>query len=227
MNNRENARYDMFGRVSTFAKNNAADFAAGSKATAHFASITQVSKDLDAAKAGQQGGGTTAKEVLLDALRLDVQNIGRTARAITQDEPGFSDNFPSPANSAQPALLTTADAYLLELKKAGVAARFIANELPTDFVKDLADDRAAIEAAKDAVESDDIGGVASTAAVGRLIKAGMKEVNYVDAIMHNKYSRDGDKLRAWKSASHIERAPQREKAPALTATRPSPAGSKR
>jgi hypothetical protein len=49
--------------------------------------------------------------------------------------------------------------------------------------------------------------VQSTAAVGRLIKVGMKEVNYLNAIMHNKYSRDGDKLRAWKSASHIEHAP--------------------
>ena len=32
--------------------------------------------------------------------------------------------------------------------------------------------------------------------VGRLIRAGMKEVHYLDAIMHNKYSRDPDKLRA-------------------------------
>jgi hypothetical protein len=31
--------------------------------------------------------------------------------------------------------------------------------------------------------------------------------------MHNKYTRVPDKLRAWKSASHVERAPQREKKP--------------
>ena len=51
------------------------------------------------------------------------------------------------------------------------------------------------------------------AAIGRLIKAGMKEVNYLDAIIHNKYTRNPDKLRACESASHIERAPQREKKP--------------
>ncbi len=213
MNDRETARYDMFGRVQTFGKDNAADFAAGSKALTHFAAIAQVIRDLDQAKAGQEGGGVTAKEVLFDALRLDVQNIARTARAIAQDEPGFADRFPAPASPGQGALLTAADAYLAELKKAGVAAKFIANELPADFVQDLTDDRAAIEAAKDAVESEDNEGVASTAAVGRLIKAGMKEVNYLDAIMHNKYSRDGDKLRAWKSASHIERVAKREKKP--------------
>ena len=33
-------------------------------------------------------------------------------------------------------------------------------------------------------------------------------------MMHNKFVRNPDKLRAWDSASHIERAPQREKKPA-------------
>ena len=55
------------------------------------------------------------------------------------------------------------------------------------------------------------------AAIGRLIKAGMKEVNYLDAIIHNKYARNPDKLRVWENASHIERAPQREKKPAQPA----------
>lgn len=54
-------------------------------------------------------------------------------------------------------------------------------------------------------------GVASTAAVGRLIREGMAEVTQLDAIIRNKYARDTDKLRAWDSASHIARAPQREK----------------
>ena len=75
----------------------------------------------------------------------------------------------------------------------------------------LKDDLAAIRDADDDMESDDQGGVASTAAVGRLIRAGMAEVTQLDAIMHNKYARTPDKLRAWDSASHIERAPKREK----------------
>ena len=100
------------------------------------------------------------------------------------------------------------------------AARFIAHELPADFVQHLTDDRKATDNAQDAEESDDSERVESTAAVGRLIRDGMKEVNYLDAIMHNKYARNPEKLRAWQSASHIERAPQREKkvAPAKTPT---------
>ena len=52
----------------------------------------------------------------------------------------------------------------------------------------------------------------------------MKEVNRIDAIVHNKYARNSDKLRAWDCASHIERAPQREKKPAPggTMTTPTP-----
>ena len=43
----------------------------------------------------------------------------------------------------------------------------------------------------------------------------MSQINDVitglDAIMYNKYTRQPEKLRAWQSASHVERAPQREK----------------
>jgi len=83
----------------------------------------------------------------------------------------------------------------------------------------LQTDRSAIDAAEDVKESDDQEGVASTAAVGRLIREGMKEVTYLNAIMHNKYSRNAEKMRAWQSASHIERTAREKKpAPAKTPT---------
>ena len=222
MNDRETRRYQTFGRIQTFGKTNTADFAPAGEAVKRFTNIAKVITDLDAAKAGQQSGGATAKEVLLDALRLDLQNVARTARAIDQDEPGFATKYRLPDSPSQTALLTAADAVLVELKKAGVAAKFIAHELPADFVQHLTDDRKAVDDAQDAEESDDSEGVESTAAVGRLIRDGMKEVHYLDAIMHNKYARTPEKLRAWQSASHIERAPQREKkaAPGKTATPP-------
>lgn len=89
MNDRETRRYDMFGRVQTFGKDNATDFAAGSKATGHFAAVTQVIKDLDTEKAKPGGGTATAKEVLLDALRLDLQNIARTAEVAAGTSGGW------------------------------------------------------------------------------------------------------------------------------------------
>ena len=39
----------------------------------------------------------------------------------------------------------------------------------------------------------------------------MKESNYLDAIFHNVYTRNPEKLRAWLSESHLERMPKREK----------------
>ena len=62
MSDRKARLYEMGDRVQTFGKDNTADFAAGSKAAGHFASVEQIIKDLDTAKAGQPGG--TAKEVL-------------------------------------------------------------------------------------------------------------------------------------------------------------------
>jgi hypothetical protein len=85
MNDRETRRYDMFGRVTTFGQSNAADFTAGSEATKRFGNLATIITGLDQAKAAQQGGGSTAKSVLLDALRLDVQNVTRTARALDPD----------------------------------------------------------------------------------------------------------------------------------------------
>ena len=214
MNDREARRHDMFGRVQTFGKANAADFAAGSKAAGHFARLAQIVADLDIEKARQNGGSATAKEVLFDSLRLDLQSIARTARAIDAGEPGFADRFRNPPTPTQQALLTAADAFARELADPAIVAKFVAYELPADFVADLADDIAAIRSADADMQSDDQTGVASTAAVGRLIREGMAEVMQLDAIMNNKYARNPDRMRAWDSASHVDRAPRRAKQPA-------------
>ncbi|MEF8755172.1 MAG: hypothetical protein V5B60_14800 [Accumulibacter sp.] len=214
MNDRETRRYDMFGRVQIFGSCNAADFVTGSKAAGHFARLAQIIWDLDVEKARQGGGSATAKELLFDSLRLDLQSIARTARAIDVGEPGFADRFRSPENPTQNALLTAADAFARELADPAVVAKFLAYELPADFVAELADEVAAIRSAETSMQSDDQSGVASTAAVGRLIREGTAEVVQLDAIMNNKYARNPAKLRAWDSASHVERAPRRERKPA-------------
>ena len=86
------------------------------------------------------------------------------------------------------ALLTTADAYLAQLiekaddddatkaAKTALRAQFVAAEPPADFATHLADDPAAITAADADQEGEREDYVASTAAVGRLIRDGMKEV---------------------------------------------------
>jgi hypothetical protein len=221
MNDRDIRRYDSFKRVQTFGDDNAGDFAAGGVAQANFTTIDQVIADLDKAKAGQVTNANTSMDTLLNAVRLDIQNITRTAAAVDQDEPGFADKFHPPKAYNPAALLTTADAFLLQLAdqptdsnavktaKAAMVAKFVAHEISAAFVTNLQTDRQAITNAQAAIESGSEDRVGNTAAINPLIQQGMKALNTLDAIMHNKYSAQPDKMAAWMSASHIERDPKR------------------
>jgi hypothetical protein len=224
MNDRALRRYEMFGREIVFGNENTADFAVGSDAKTHFANLAQIVDKLSKAKAGQQPGSATPKSVLVDALRLDVQNIARMARAMDSDTPGFSDKFRSPKTASDQDLMTAADTMIEQLladpgdsaatqaAKTALMARFVAKEFEANFAQNLADDRAAIDDAHEAIEGGREKSVGNTAAIDKLIADGMKESNYLDAIMHVKYARNSEKMRAWLSASHIERAPKRQKA---------------
>jgi hypothetical protein len=223
MNNRENRRYEMFVRVQTFGQTNAADFAAGSVAATNFTTVTQVITGLDNAKTTQKPGRDTAHEVLIDAIRLDVENIARTAKVIDQDEPGFADNFRSPANFNPASWLTTADKFIQQLAvqsgdtpavqtaKAALVAKFVAHEMDANFVTHLQTDRAAVTADTTQRETKRETGVGSTATIGSLIGQGIKAVNTLSAIMHNKYAGQPDKMAAWQTASHVERDANRGK----------------
>ncbi len=224
MNDRDQRRYDRLTRVQTFGRDHAADFAPTSKAKTHFAAIDQHLTALDAAKAGQ-APARVSKETLLDALTLDFRNIARTARAIDLTEPGFAAPYRIPDNPAETAIATHADALLTLLEdqpgdsgatttaKAALRAKFIAYELPEDFVADLRADREALRAANQHNQGETQDGVENTAAIGEILGRAAEDVQQLDAIMNNKYARQPEKLRAWQSACRVERAPQREKKP--------------
>jgi hypothetical protein len=226
MNNREQYRADRVDRVLVFGDENAADFAAGGKAAESFTRLRAIQAALGQARVGQQvPTGRTALEVLFDALRMDLQNLTRTARTIAQEQPGFADAFRLPAPPTDGTLLTTADAFVdrlaakaedddaTKIRKTAMTAAFVAHELPADFVTHLQADAQAIRAEQHEREKDRASGVGSTAIIGPLLQEASEIVTTLDAVMHNKYTRVPDKLRAWKSASHVERAAQREKKP--------------
>jgi hypothetical protein len=201
----------MFQRVVTFGKNNKTDFPAGSVAAAEFAAIDSIVADLNAAQAGVRDRAVVGKGVLLDALRLDAKNVWRTAYAIGQKEPGFAERFKQPDGAGEAPLLVAVDATIDELEKPGVTAKFIAHDLPKGFVAELKASRDAAASARSDVESSRQTNVQSNAAIDRLITSGLEHVTTLNAIMHNKYSRVPEKLRAWKSAIHIERTSRTEK----------------
>ena len=213
MNDRDIRRYTMFERVEIFGQKNAADFLPDSPGAARFAAITQIIHDVDSAKAVQQLGGATAKDAVLDALRENLHKVVRTARAIAQDDAGFADNVHMPPRSSQAALLTAVDATLLHLDTAGVTAKLVAHGLPADFVQHLTADRVAAVNARGEMKGTNHAGVVSTAAIDRLMRAGMKQVKYLDAIVRITYTRASDQRRAWESARTIERPARRKKKP--------------
>jgi hypothetical protein len=232
MDKHETHRYDAFQRVKTFGQENAADYAPGSLALSYFAIITSVISGLDAAKAGQKPGKNTSKEVLLDTLRLDIQNTTRTASAIAQDSPGFADSFRPPVNGNEGTLLTTADKFIQQLApqtgdspatltaKTALIAQFTAHEMPATFVTTLQTDRAAIITAQGSQENLRQTGVGDTATIGQMIAQGMKALNSLDAIMHNKYGSQPAKMAAWLTAAHIERTAHHDTS--TSKTKPTP-----
>jgi hypothetical protein len=234
MNSRETRRYDMFVRVQTFGTDNSADFAPASTAATNLATVTTVVNGLGTAKAGQKSGRDTSKEVLLDAIRLDIQNITRTAAAIDQTQPGFADSFRPPAQFNPNALLTTADKFIQQLApqpgdspatlaaKTALVAKFTAHEMPASFVTALQTDRAAYGTDTTQRETKREAGVGNTATIGSLIAQGMQAVTTLDAIMHNKYASQPAKMAAWLTAAHIERDAQRGTTPTPPPATPHP-----
>ena len=234
MNDRDQRRYDRLTRVQTFGRAHAADFDPGAKALTHFTNIEGIILDVGKAKAGQTPA-RVSKETLLDALTMDFQNIARTARAIELTANGFAAPYRAPDSFTERAITTHADSLLQRLEdqsgdsaatkqgKAALRARFITYELPDDFVADLRADRQAIAEANQHNQDQNQGGVENTELIGALLGRASDEETELDAIMHNRFARQPEKLRAWQSASRVERGPQREKKPAANVINVEPA----
>jgi hypothetical protein len=211
MDNRNIRRFERATRVQTFGRDNAADIDPGSKAAGFFLALDPVVAKLVLARVGQLRG-VVGKPTLIENLSLDFKDIARTSRAIRLDEPGFDDSvYRHPGTSVETTVTTHADSLLKLLEddtrpvadggdtpdqlaaKAALRVKFIAYEIAADFVEDLRRDRDALDDCNSG-DAQDI-------------------ITRLDAAIQNKYSRDPDKLAAWKSASRIERAPKKSEAP--------------
>lgn len=237
MNDRDVRRYERATRVQTFGRNNAADFAAGSKAKIGFTKLDGLIRQLDDAKAGQLPN-RVSKETLVDSLMLDLKNISRTAREIEKSEAGFAAPYRIPDNPAEIAITAHADSVLASLEdqagdsattkadKAALRARFVEYELPADFVANLRTDRDAITGTTQHNQVEDQDGMENTALIGKLLGQANEQIVQLHAIVLNKYTRQSEKLRVWQSVSHVERAPHREKEDGTPVTPPSTPGPK-
>ena len=221
---------DMFGRVLIFWTVNQADIPAGSKGATYYSNLASDNQKLLDAGATQKGSKVTAQNARIRALDLTLMNITRTAHAIAQDVPGFDDRFGRPDHLTPHEVVATAQVYLVQLAadpadtpetqaaKAARVAEFTGHGLPATFVADLQAQLDAIGTLKDTHEASREQGVGSTSVLAHLARDGRKQVKYLDAIAHNLYAQNPEKLSAWLSASHVERDPVHARVTPASAT---------
>jgi hypothetical protein len=213
MQDTHNRRREMFVRVKDFGAVHATDFPPNGLGTRLFTDLEIVITQLATHAADEASGrgtareGTTTRGTAREALREDLEAINRTARAMSEDVPGIDDKFRLPRGNNDQNLLNAARAFAADA--APLSAQFISHEMPADFLTDLADDIADLEAAI-SHQSGGVGShVAAGAAIDDTIDRGVGIVRKLDAIVRNKYVNNSATLAEWTSASHTERAPRR------------------
>lgn len=215
MNDSANRAREAFARAHGFTLAHATDFAPTSLATQLFTTLADILRDLDkhaAEQASSRGSafeGTTTREEARRELRADLRAINLTARAMAAEVPGLDDKFRMPPIGNDQILLSAARAFLADATPR--AAQFLAHEMPADFLDDLRDDIAALEAAINNQSSGVGSAVAARVAIETKVENGIATLNKISAIMRNKYANDPATLAEWTTASHIERAPRRKR----------------
>jgi hypothetical protein len=208
----------MLRRVRDFGAENAADFPAASIGGQGFANIAAAVADLETASGeraesqGESSQSTQRKANVREELREDLRAIAMTARSIAVDtDSEIDEQFRLPRNNSDAELLATARGFALAAFPH--EAEFVSFGLPVEFLTDLNADIIAYEEMITAGNAARSAGVAATAAIDEAIEKGMTALRRIEAVVRNKYSNNAEKLAAWTSAAHVERAPRAPKPP--------------
>ena len=226
MNDNETRRHETFRRVRGFGQAHDDDFSPDSIGKQLLNKLATIITELDgqaaseASARGQSRQGTETRAQAREALRGDLEDINRTARAMADDVPGLEDKFRIPRGNNDQQLLNAARAFLADATP--LKTHFIAHELSADFLIDLQNN---IDDLTGAI-SGQAGGIGNHAAAGAAIDdaidRGVETVRKLDAIVRNKYANNPAVLAEWTSASHTERAPRRASTGGSTPTPPAP-----
>lgn len=218
MNNKLRRRQERGARVRDFAATQSKTFPDG-KAAQTIARITTLVAESERLGAARETNirnvraSTSGKSEARAALRTLLSAIGRTARAISLDDPDSKDQFRLPGNNpSNQLLLDTARSFLAAATPR--KDQFIAYGMSSDFLADLA---ARIEAFEGHANQQHTGAsarAADNAALVATLDALDAEVARFDTIIRNKFAADPATLAAWETAHHLERTlPKRKPAP--------------
>ena len=217
MNDEDRRRYEAFLRIIQFGVESATDFPAGSIGKAQFDEIAAVVELLDelatekTAGFGEARFAFVGKDTARENLREKMSEIVETARSMVYQFPGIDAIFRMPRNRSDQQMLAVARVFLAE--GAARQAAFVEYGLSATFLAELQAAVDAFEASLAPTGAATDAHVAATAEIGAAIRRGMIARRILLGVVKNKYRSNVGKLAAWTSASHIEKASQKQNEP--------------
>ena len=216
MTDAERWRLEAFERVKQFSLDNAADFASGVPKT----NMDKIKAEiilLNGYLADQVSGGGAAdqgyevKDTQRENLRAVMQDIADTAKAMEYQYDGIADKYRMPRNKSDQEMLATARSWYTN--SLSMNANFISYGLDATWRTVLNDTASNFETSFTAPITGVDQRVAARAQIGESIRRGMIALRILDFVMPNIYATNPGKLAAWRSASHVERAPKKKAPP--------------
>ncbi len=222
-------RLELFQRVEQFSLHRASSIPEASHAASLFKVVTAAIVEIEgkaaaqATEVGSAKGTITTKALARNHLQDAVEEINRTARAISMTLPGVLDKFRMPSSDSDQALLTAARAFAINAEP--LKAEFIKRSLAETFLTDLGQATAEFEGKIGDRDSTHGSQIAATAALGEPFERAMTAVQELRLIMPNLLKKDAAASAAWTSASRMEHhSSRKEPKAAPPAGTPAPSG---
>jgi hypothetical protein len=215
MNVKAVQRYEMLARVNAFGEAHADQFPSGTMGHRMFAMVGTSVRDVarHAASAfsprGQARGASTSKGAARKALRKQLEAIGRTARALALDDPGFDQKFRLPRGNGDVRLLTAGRSFA-QLARDRVAD-FVAHGLPSTFLDELASGTERFERARRDRTARRAARIGANASLKASLKTGFLAVRRLDAVVPNVLGADPQTIAAWQRARREARSRRAQK----------------
>jgi hypothetical protein len=165
------------------------------------AAVTQL-REHSASKMSTAGEGRTAKNVARQALLDKLEAVGRTARAIGGDIPGFEDPFRLPRQRQTDQTLLTAGRVFVHDAE-GAKQEFVAHGMPPDFPADVT---ALVDRFEESItRRETLRGTQAAAQAGTAaaLLAGLAAVRKLDVIVANQLGSDPVALGQWERARRV------------------------
>src|SRR5262245_41048125 len=205
MNTMETRRYAMLVRVKDFGEAHRDLFpesTAGGRAFAAVAAAVAQLSGHTVSKLSTARDGLRAKAKAREALVERLDKIGRTARAIAEETPGFDDPFRLPRKQSDEALLMTGRMFVQEAE--ALRDRFIGHSLPETFVADLTGVLTTFEEAIRHTEAGRSARASAQAGIAEALLDGLAAVRQLDVIVPNQLAGKESLLAGWERDRRVE-----------------------